>query len=65
MNPFKEKALGYIPGVTAGRKDPTQCRQCQKKEPEIRIVMPRLCNLCRSENDRVRKATRRAEGGLK
>lgn len=57
----KRKTLGYIPGVTSGRKDPTECRSCLRKEPDIELVLPRLCRECQNRMERERKARRKKE----
>lgn len=54
---MKGQPRDFIPG-TRPLRDPTQCRQCLKKEPEITIVMPRLCRACKTLNERLRKANR-------
>jgi len=57
---MKGQPNGYIPG-TITKADPTQCRQCRRREPEISIVAPRLCRACKTENERVRKLNRKLE----
>ena len=57
------KRLSYVPGTVG--KDPTQCRKCLRREPEIEICQPRLCRDCRNEAERLRQQVRRARAAAK
>lgn len=53
-----------IPGTKA-TKDPTECRRCKKHEPEVELVLPRMCRLCNSERAKEARAKKKLAGNLK